>query len=104
MSTSGLEFSIKTTGSSVGPESVAAAIANAQSGSRNILGFAGPVAGAGTDYLTVAATPRRGCRQHGNAAQSSCSNEQPRLQFGYHFGHSRHYGGGHHFRRGQCPN
>ena len=56
MSTSGLEFSIKTTGSSVGPESVAAAIANAQSGSRNILGFAGPVAGAGTDYLTVAAT------------------------------------------------
>ncbi len=57
MSTSGLEFSIKTTGSSVGPESVAAAIANAQSGSRNILGFAGPVAGAGTDYLTVAATP-----------------------------------------------
>ena len=55
MSTSGLEFSIKTTGSSVGPESVAAAIANAQSGSRNILGFAGPVAGAGTDYLTVAA-------------------------------------------------
>ena len=56
MSTSGMEFSIKTAGSSVGPESVAAAVANAQSGSRNILGYAGPQPAAGSDFVTVAST------------------------------------------------
>jgi hypothetical protein len=51
-----MEFSIKTAGSSVGPESVAAAVANAQSGSRNILGYAGPQPAAGSDFVTVART------------------------------------------------
>jgi hypothetical protein len=51
-----MEFSIKTARSSVGPESVAAAVANAQSGSRNILGYAGPQPAAGSDFVTVAST------------------------------------------------
>jgi hypothetical protein len=45
-----LEFKIVTPGSGVGPESIAAAIANVQTGRRNILGYTGPAAGAGSDF------------------------------------------------------
>ncbi len=45
-----LEFKIVTPGSGVGPESIAAAIANVQTGRRNILGYTGPAGGAGSDF------------------------------------------------------
>jgi hypothetical protein len=45
-----LEFKIVKPGSGVGSESIAAAIANVQTGRRNILGYTGPAGGAGSDF------------------------------------------------------
>ena len=48
------QFSVQLPESAVGPASIAGAKANQQTGRRNIIGYAGPVSGQGSDMTTLA--------------------------------------------------